>query len=134
VAIAAAAPPARQLFLFKKKNDSIAPTTSTANATEPIPMPAFAPVDKELGGIVDEAGLDVEVDVMLLLLVVLVIVLLPVTEAEEVVAEPRSAARTISWDVPQQSVFWSPQHHFADLSVPSQGVISASLLASTSCN
>jgi hypothetical protein len=131
VAIAAAAPPARELFLFKKKNDSIAPTTSTANATEPIPMPAFAPVDKELGGIVDEAGLDVEVDDMLL---VPVIVLLPVTETEEVVAEPRSAARTISWDVPQQSVFWSPQHHFADLSVPSQGVISASLLASTSCN
>lgn len=94
-------------------------------------MPAFAPVDKELGGIVDEAGLDVEVDDMLL---VPVIVLLPVTETEEVVAEPRSAARTISWDVPQQSVFWSPQHHFADLSVPSQGVISASLLASTSCN
>ena len=88
-------------------------------------MPAFAPVDMELGGIV-EAGLEVEVDVMLL---VLVIVLLPVTEAEEVVAEPRSAARTISWDVPQQSVFY-----FADLSVPSQGVISASLLPSTSCN
>jgi len=63
---------------------SIAPTTSTANATDPIPMPAFAPVDMELGGIV-EAGLEVEVDVMLL---VLVIVLLPVTEAEELVAEP----------------------------------------------
>jgi hypothetical protein len=125
VAIAAAAPPARELFLFKKKNDSIASTTSTANATDPIPMPAFAPVDKELGGIVETAP-EVEVDVMLL---VLVIVLLPVTEAEEVVAEPRSAARTISWDVPQQSVFY-----FADLSVPSQGVISASLLASTSCN
>jgi hypothetical protein len=100
VAIAAAAP-ARELFLFKKKNDSIAPTTSTANATDPIPMPAFAPVDKELGGIV-EAGLEVEVEVMLL---VPVIVLLPVTKAEEVVAEPRSAARTISWDVPQQFVF-----------------------------
>jgi hypothetical protein len=131
VAIAAAAPPARELFLFKKKNDSIAPTTSTANATEPIPMPAFAPVDKEFGGIVDEDGLGVEVNVTLL---VLVIVLLPAEEAEEVVAEPRSAARTISWDVPQQSVFWSPQHHFADVSVPSQGVISASLLPSTSCN
>lgn len=51
---------------------------------------------------------------------------------EDVIATPSTAASTISRPEPQQSVLCVPQHHFADVDVPSQGVISAFPLLSTS--
>ena len=114
----------------------MAPIRSTASAAEPIPIPAFAPVDKvlELGfGVEEELWLIVgavvvllELDAVLLDLAALLVLLV----LELVVAAPSVAARTISWPVPQHAMLCVPQHHFSDVGVPSQGVISSLLLPS----
>jgi hypothetical protein len=94
-------------------------------------MPAFAPAVNPLV----EDGDGVVVCVWDADVAVLVLVSVDVEEVEVEVLEgaaPNVAASMISWPVPQQPVFWKPQHHLADVCVPSQGVISASLLLSKS--
>jgi len=110
-------------------NRKTVPTIRTASPTLPIPIPAFAPVDKPLGDD-DAVGDEVdEDDVCVWLLCEGVLVLDEVVELVEEI--PSEAASTISWPVPQQSVLCVPQHHFSDEEVPSQGVISAFPLLST---
>lgn len=46
---------------------------------------------------------------------------------------PSTAASRISFPLPQQALL-VPQHHFADVAVPSHGDISPLELTSTSCN
>jgi hypothetical protein len=125
------------LFLLKKyKKYKMAPIRSTASAAEPIPIPAFAPVDNAL-----EVGFSVEEELWLVVGAVVVLpeldvavlklaALLALLVLELVVATPSVAAKTISWPVPQHAVLCVPQHHFSDVGVPSQGVISSLLLPS----
>lgn len=114
--------------LFFKTKKTISPTRiAIPPSAAAMPTPIFAPVERPLllcfgcgerlcvtevgdvGGGLDDVVEGVE-DVEL------VVVLL---------TGPRTAAIDIAWFVPQQLVFWLPQHQDVDVFFPSQGVTCA---------